>query len=104
MKDSFGTEIEVGDIVLSAATREHGYFRIGKVTKLYKDGSPAIKSPSKKFEWDGVSERGAYVPAWYNGKAGTNLLVLSKDDGYRIPEALAQRLLMDYEADAPDLG
>lgn len=100
MKDRIGTEVEVGDIVLSSATREGGYFRIGKVTKLYKDGSPCIKSPSKRFDWDGVAEHGRYVSAWYNGKAGTNLLVLQK--GRVMPTALLDEIVRDYDAELPE--
>lgn len=102
MKDRIGTEIEVGDIILAAATREGGYFRVGKVTKLYKDGSPAIRAKSEKFEWDGVAERGEYVPAWYNGPCGTNVLVLAKWDTGSNPEALHRAIEMNYEAEAPE--
>lgn len=101
MKDRIGTEIEVGDIVLSSATREGGYFRIGKVTKLYKDGSPAIRAKSKKFEWDGESEHGEYVPVWYNGAAGTNLLVLQKGVAQIIPIKLFDELRRDYDLEQP---
>lgn len=100
MKDNFGTEIEVGDIVLSAATREGGHFRVGKVTKLYKDGSPGIIAPTKKYIGPGKG----FGPAWYRGPAGSNVLVLSKGDEFDMPARLADRIMMDYEADAPDLG
>lgn len=102
MKDNFGTEIEVGDIVLSAATREGGYFRIGKVTKLYKDGSPGIIAPTEKYLGPGKG----YGPAWYRGPAGSNVLVLRKSEvgENSLPYGLIKRLYMDYEADAPDLG
>lgn len=102
MKDRIGTEVEVGDIVLSSATREGGYFRIGKVTKLYDDGSPCIRAVAKKFDWDGKSELGRYVPAWYNGKAGTNLLVLGKTDSRVTPIRLFDEINRDYDAEVPE--
>lgn len=102
MKDNFGTEIEVGDIILSAATREGGYFRVGKVTKLYKDGSPGIIAPTKKYLGPGEG----YGLAWYRGPAGSNVLVLRKSEAgrSRLPLALIERLYMNYETDAPNVG
>lgn len=97
MKDCLGTEIEAGDIILSSATREGGHFRVGKVTELYGDGSPRIKAPGKKW----VPGKG-YVPTWYNGRAGSNVLVLAKGDdvGWR-PEAMTKAIYQDWDADVP---
>ena len=98
MKDLLGVVIEEGDIILSAGTAT-GRAKMGKVYGFDKNGWPMVKYP----EDDRVS--GKLI--WKKSSAGAHVLVLRKDVGpdyTSMPVALYDRLYMDYEADAPNLG
>lgn len=98
MKDLLGVVVAEGDIILSAGAAT-GRAKMGKVYGFDKNGWPMVKYP----EDDWVS--GKLI--WKKSSAGSHVLVLRKDAGpdyTSMPVALYDRLYMDYEADAPNLG
>jgi len=98
----FGTVVEIGDIIISAASREGGYLKLGKVYGFDKAGHPLIKSAGKKWE----SGKG-YYSAWVKGSAGSGVIVLRSTSvltDFSIPQGLFEALCMDYDSATPDLG
>lgn len=90
MKDNFGTEIEVGDIVFSAGTAT-GRAKLGKVYAFDRNGWPMVKYPE-----------GGEKPAWRKSSAGFHVLVLQKGADASQPYGLYKELLRDYEREAPE--
>ncbi|MDX2575933.1 hypothetical protein PV332_10615 [Streptomyces scabiei] len=72
MKDSFGTSIDVGDYVLSAASSS-GFFKLGVV---YAAPSGRLMMEVTRSNWDRAQRR---------SEVGSNVLVLRKVDG-TVPE------------------
>ena len=46
-KDKLGVEIEVGDLVVSAASKAYGNFKIGRVEKVFPSGRVTMKYANK---------------------------------------------------------
>jgi hypothetical protein len=95
MKDMLGTEVQVGDIIMSAGTAT-GRAKLGKVYGFDRNGWPMVKYPE--------SDRRTRKQIWKKSSAGFHILVLRADVPFAIPQPLIDRLYMDYEADAPNLG
>lgn len=57
IKDALGVEIEVGDIVLSAAKGDYGKFKIGRVEGVFPSGRVTMKYRAKGYIY--AYERGA---------------------------------------------
>lgn len=99
MKDKFGTEVEVGDIVVSAASRDGGYLRVGKVYGFGTNaGTPLVISKTKKYNY----KTKVYEDGWQRGPAGSGIIVLAKTDGLDTPVGLADEILRDYDKEIPE--
>ncbi|PPS86455.1 hypothetical protein [Streptomyces sp. MH60] len=75
MRDSFGTRIESGDYVLSAASSS-GFFKLGVV---YLAPSGRLMMEVTRSNWDRAARR---------SEVGSNVLVLRKADG-TVPTVVA---------------
>lgn len=91
MKDNFGTEIEVGDIVFSAGTAT-GHAKLGKVYAFDRNGWPMVK----------YTEKREGEPVWKKSSAGFHVLVLQKGADLSQPYGLYKELLRDYEREVPE--
>lgn len=100
MKDMLGVPVDIGDIILSAASREGGYVKLGKVYGFDKQGHPLIKFVSKDYDYESHS----YAERWRKGSAGSTVIVLMKAEEYAISGALLSRIDQDYDSDTPKLG
>src|SRR2546430_15906519 len=98
----FGTVVEVGDIIISAASREGGYLKLGKVYGFDRAGHPLIKSAGKKYE----SGKG-YYSAWVKGLAGSGVIVLRSTGGggqLTLPPGPSQGRYHDFQKGPPRPG
>jgi len=99
VKDKLGTEIEVGDIVVSAASRDGGHLRVGKVVGFGpKSGVPTVISKTKKYD----HKQHKYVDKWRRGPAGSGIIVLAKAIALDIPYGLADEIFRDYDLEVPE--
>lgn len=90
--DLYGVEVEVGDVVASAASST-ARLRIGKVYRFDKNGHPYIKVAER--DW----RTGLY--AWTKVSAGGSFIVLNKKDGAWLSPPVNDRIELDYDADEP---
>jgi len=90
--DVYGVEVEIGDVIVSAASSS-GRHRIGKVYLIDKKGHPWIK----------VAEKGlltlTYV--WTKTSAGGSYIILNKKGGAWLTPAVNDRIELDYDASEP---
>lgn len=100
MKDKLGTEIGLGDIIVSAASRDGGYLRVGKVYGFAKDGLPLVVSRGSKYDYTARK----HVAFWRRGVSGTGIIVLAKPDGFGMtqPIGLYDEIFRDYDAEVPE--
>lgn len=98
MKDMLGVEVEKGDIILSCAATSRGLAKLGKVYGFNKNGYPMVQYVGYKYN----PKQGKHVKGWQKGEAGSHVLVIESHDGLGMPQALTDRVLMDY--DAPFMG
>lgn len=99
MKDMLGTEVEVGDIILSAGTAT-GRSKIGQVYGFDKNGWPMMKS--EDFKWN--PETRAYdLPFWKKSSAGFHVLVLGRERLAQMQptKELWAAINQDWDASAP---
>jgi hypothetical protein len=89
VRDNFGTEIEVGDIVFSASTAT-GRAKLGQVYAFDHNGWPMVKHPGKEKS------------VWKKSSAGFHVLVLQKGADASQPYGLYKELLRDYEREVPE--
>lgn len=92
MKDMVGTVVEVGDIIVAAASSSYGH-KLGKVYGFRKDGSPMVKHV--ETDWRTGKAK------WRKSEAGINLLVLQKGTAQIIPIRLFDELRRDYDLEEP---
>lgn len=90
--DSYGVEVEIGDVVVSA-TSLTGRHRIGKVYRFDSNGHPWIKVAEKD------SRSQTYV--WRKTSTGSSYIVLHKKNAARLTPAVNDRIELDYDASEP---
>lgn len=91
-RDAYGVEVEVGDVVVSAASST-GRHRIGKVYRLDKNGYPWIKVAEK--------DRRSLTYVWTKTSAGSSFIILNKKGRAWLTPPVNDRIELDYDADQP---
>jgi len=90
--DAYGVEVEVGDVVVSAASST-GRHRIGKVYRLDKNGYPWIQVAEK--------DRRSMTYQWTKTSAGSSFIILHKKNAAWLTPAVNDRIELDYDASEP---
>lgn len=99
MKDMLGVEVKEGDIILACAASPRGLAKLGRVYGFNKNGYPLVEYVGEKYNLKARK----YEDTWRRGEAGSHVLVIESHDGLGMPQALTDRVLMEYPS-ASQLG
>lgn len=90
--DAYGVKVEIGDVVVSAASST-GRHRIGKVYRLDANDHPWIKVAEKDTR--------SLTYVWRKTSAGSSYIVLHKKNAAWLTPAVNDRIELDYDASEP---